>query len=128
MGHADRNRSARELEIIEQIRSITDRLPGVAVGVDGFGHTTFKVAKKSLVLVGGGHDGDGSLSIKTDPTTQAMLVKRGPYTRTPYIGQHGWVSLWGKDEIDWADVEDLVVDAYRAAAPKKLLKEWEAQS
>jgi predicted DNA-binding protein (MmcQ/YjbR family) len=123
MGEHHRTPSARELKLIEQVRKATRKLPGVDVGIDGFGHTTFKVGKKSFVLVGAGHGDEGSMSIKADPTTQASLVKRGPYVRTPYIGQHGWVSVFGDADIDWSEVTELIEDAYRLAAPKKLLKQ-----
>jgi hypothetical protein len=121
----DRVRSPQELKLIEKMKKICAKLPEVDVGVDGFGHTTFKVGKKSLVLIGGGHAGDegrGSLSVKADPTTQQMLIKRGPWIRTPYIGQHGWVTAWGDDKLDWNQVAELVRDAWRASAPKRLLK------
>jgi predicted DNA-binding protein (MmcQ/YjbR family) len=102
------------------MKTITKKLPEVDVVIDGFGHTTFKVAKKPFVMIGGGHDGAGSLSVKADPDTQAMLVKRGPYVRTPYIGQHGWVSLFGDSKVDWNEIEELVQDAFRRVAPKRL--------
>ena len=70
-----------------------------------------------------GHDETQlSFSIKSDPTTQAMLIKRGPYYRTPYIGQHGWVSLPADTKVKWSEIEDMVVDAYRLTAPKRLVK------
>ena len=124
MSEMERVRSPQELKLIERMKKICAKLPEVDVGVDGFGHTTFKVGKKSLVLIGGGHGDEkrGSLSVKADPTTQQMLVKRGPWIRTPYIGQHGWVTAWGDDKLDWTEVAELVRDAWRASAPKRLLK------
>ena len=118
--HEDRVRTARELEMIANVKNICASLREVDVVIDGFSHTTFKVAKKSFVLVGGGNHDEGSLSIKADHDTQQALIKRGPYVRTPYIGQHGWVSLFGDAIIDWDEVAELVVDAYNIAAPKRL--------
>ncbi|MGQ0813507.1 MAG: MmcQ/YjbR family DNA-binding protein [Gemmatimonadota bacterium] len=113
----------RELKLIEKMKKIASKLPEVDVGIDGFGHTTFKVAKKSLVLIGGGANGGGSISIKADVTTQQALIKRGPWVRTPYIGQHGWVTAWGDAKLDWNEVADLLEDAYRLSAPQRLLKQ-----
>jgi predicted DNA-binding protein (MmcQ/YjbR family) len=120
--HNERQRSKNEMDMIARVRAICDELPQVDVVVDGFGHTTFKVSKKSFVLVGGGHgqDENGSISIKSDPDTQEALVKRGPYVRTPYIGQHGWITIFGSERIDWSEIEDLVRDGYNLAAPKRL--------
>jgi predicted DNA-binding protein (MmcQ/YjbR family) len=124
MGHPIREPEGREKEIIDQVREICGSIPEVTEGRDGFGHTVFKVRKKTFVMIGDGY-GKGSLSIKSDPTTQALLIKRGPWERTPYIGQHGWVSVWGDGPIDWDDVRELVRDAYRLAAPKKLAQQLE---
>ena len=63
-----------------------------------------------------------SISRKSDPANQALLVERGPYYRTPYIGQHGWVTLDDPLNQDWSEVEELSVDAYQLAAPKRLAK------
>lgn len=113
-----RERSERELELIAEVQRIAAALPDVDVAVDGFGHTSFRVRNKPFVMIGGGQ-GAGSLSIKSDPTTQSMLVRRGPFVRTPFLGQHGWVTLWGDAPIDWEEVRDLVEDAHRMVAPKR---------
>jgi predicted DNA-binding protein (MmcQ/YjbR family) len=47
-------------------------------------------------------------------------VRSGRYTRTPFLGQHGWVSVVDFDRLDWAEIEELVTDAYRRTAPKRL--------
>jgi predicted DNA-binding protein (MmcQ/YjbR family) len=122
MGHPLREPQGRELELIGELRSICGELPRTDEQRDGFGHTVFKVGKRTFVMIGGGH-GRGSLSIKSDLTTQDLLIRRGPWQRTPYIGQHGWVSVWGDDPIDWKEVRELVGDAYRMTAPKRLLRE-----
>lgn len=122
MGEIDRERSASELKLIEKMKKLAAKLPEVDVGVDGFGHTTFKVGKQSLVLIGGGENDKGSLSMKADVDTQRALIKRGPWIRTPYIGQHGWVTAWGDAKLDWSEVAELLEDAYRTSAPKRLLR------
>ena len=110
-----------QAEVVKKFEKICKKLPEVELTEDGFGHKTFKVGKKSFVIVG--HDERQlSFSIKSDPTTQAMLIRRGPYYRTPYIGQHGWVSLPADTNVKWSEIEDLVVDAYRLVAPKRLGK------
>jgi predicted DNA-binding protein (MmcQ/YjbR family) len=117
--------SAEGQKLLAALRVVCSRLPEVEEVVDGFGHTTFKVAKKSFVIAGMGADG-GSVAIKSDPTTQAHLIRRGPYTRTPYIGQHGWISVADPLNQDWAEIEELIGDGYRSAAPKRLLKRLDA--
>jgi predicted DNA-binding protein (MmcQ/YjbR family) len=106
--------------LLAVLRATVSRLPEVEEVVDGFGHTTFKVGGRSFVIAGMGESGE-AVSIKTDPVTQEVLVRHGPYYRTPYIGQHGWVSIAHPLNHDWVEVEELVVDGYRRTAPKRLL-------
>jgi predicted DNA-binding protein (MmcQ/YjbR family) len=112
--------------LLAALRDACGRLPEVEELIDGFGHTTFKVRKKSFVIAGMGERGE-ALSIKSDPVTQEMLVRHGPYYRTPYIGQHGWVTIADPLDHDWPEVEELIVDAYRRAAPKTLVARLEGR-
>jgi predicted DNA-binding protein (MmcQ/YjbR family) len=105
--------------LLAALRGVCRRLPEVQEVVDGFGHTTFRVGKKSFLIAGMGEDGH-AISIKADRETQAFLVRLGPWYRTPYIGQHGWVSIADPLEGDWEEVSGLIVDGYRLAAPKRL--------
>jgi predicted DNA-binding protein (MmcQ/YjbR family) len=125
MAHGANKRTAHEQMLIARVSKITASLPSVTHEVDGLGHTTFRVGKKSFVIVGSGENGEGSLSIKCDLATQDSLIRGGRYERTPYIGKHGWVSTGGEQWLEWTEIEELVRDAYRAVAPKKLLKELE---
>ena len=121
MSHERQLQNPEGQRLLAELRRVTERLPEVEEVVDGFGHTTFKVRKKSFVIAGMGEDG-GAISIKSDPVTQGHLIKRGPFYRTPYIGQHGWVSVGDPLQQDWEELEALIVDAYRAAAPKALAR------
>ncbi len=104
--------------LLTALRKTCAKLADVEEVLDGFGHTTFKVKKKSFVIAGMGEAGT-SISIKCDPITQAALIKRGPYYRTPYIGQHGWVSVENPLKEGWAEVQELIADAYALASPKR---------
>jgi predicted DNA-binding protein (MmcQ/YjbR family) len=107
--------------LLAALRDVCKRMPEVVEHIDGFGHTTFKVRKKSFVIAGMGESGS-AVSIKADHETQAALVRRGPYYRTPYIGQHGWISIDDPLRHDWTEVTELIVDGYRRAAPKRLAR------
>ena len=105
-------------KLLTALRRVTAKLSGVTEVIDGFGHTTFKAGAKSFVIAGMGEDGM-SISIKSDLVTQDSLIRRGPYYRTPYIGQHGWVSIDDPLSQDWKEVEALIADAYGLVAPKR---------
>ena len=107
--------------VLERLRKVFATLPEIAEGVDGHGHTTFRVGTKTLAMLGE-HEGLASLSMKSDRSTQAELLKRKDFHATPYVGQHGWVSTGGTvTDIDWDVVQMIVTATFRRVAPKRLL-------
>ena len=123
MGHDTGSRSAATTRVLERLRQVFATLPEITEGVDGHGHTTFRVGKNTLAMLGE-HDGLASLSMKSDRGTQAELVKRKDFSVTPYVGQHGWVSTGGTvNDIDWAVVQMIVTATFRRVAPKRLLSD-----
>jgi predicted DNA-binding protein (MmcQ/YjbR family) len=119
--HDDRwTRTPDGRRLLEALREACGRLPEVEEITDGFGHRTFRVRTKSFVIAGMGEDGT-HLAIKSDPVNQSLLTRREPYFRTPYIGQHGWISVASPLDHDWAEIEALILEAWRLAAPKRLV-------
>ena len=120
MSPAKKSGPAKEV-VLERVRRTCGKLPEATEQIDGFGHRAFKVRGRSFAMV----NPEGyppSLSIKSDHATQDALIKQGGYSRTPYIGQHGWVSVENPAKARWSEVEQLLVDAYRLAAPKSLAR------
>jgi predicted DNA-binding protein (MmcQ/YjbR family) len=113
--------------LLTAIREVCRSLPEVCEVVDGFGHTTFKVRGKSFLIGRMGEQGT-AVSLKSDLVNQAFLVARGPYYRTPYIGRHGWITLDRPLGHDWAEVRELIVDAWYLAAPKRLARQGPRES
>ncbi|MBS8266299.1 MmcQ/YjbR family DNA-binding protein [Mesobacillus boroniphilus] len=109
--------------MLEKVRTICLALPEAIELIDGFGHNTFKINGKSFVI--SGEDDKGfSLSFKSDYETQALLLQKEHFFKTPYIGHHGWVSIQNPDGEVWNDLKDLIQEAYLRAAPKRLVKNW----
>ncbi|MBB6669282.1 MmcQ/YjbR family DNA-binding protein [Cohnella nanjingensis] len=113
--------SAVGLEAVTRIREICAGLPEAEEKIDGFGHTVFHVRNKSFVMMGERQRGC-SIAFKTSPATQEILLQQpdAPYFKTPYIGQHGWVSLIAAETTNWAEAASLVREGYCRAAPKRL--------
>lgn len=111
-------------ELAEQVRKICSRFPVVEEKIDAFGHLSFRVKDKPFIMMGEDADYTG-LSIKTSKTTQEVLLESKPevYSKTAYIGQHGWVSTKDAQGIDWSELEQLIEEAYLRTAPKSVLKE-----
>jgi hypothetical protein len=79
----EREKSPEELAILARLRALCLQLPEVAEAVDGFGHTSFRVAKKPFVMMG---SQELHLAIKSDPVSQDVLVRSGRFRRTPFLG------------------------------------------
>jgi predicted DNA-binding protein (MmcQ/YjbR family) len=50
----------------------------------------------------------------------ALFLNDSRLIKTPYIGNHGWVSLELNEHTNWEEVAELVKSSYRNNAPKKL--------
>ena len=121
-----RIRTAAGIALLERVRRLCEGWPEAVEGIDGFGHTNFKVRGKSFVIMGD-YEGIPSLSFKSDKETQHLLIQHDRYAKTPYIGHHGWVSIEPDQPIEWVELEELLREAYLRAAPKRLVKELLAE-
>jgi len=123
---ADNLHSPEALFTADRLRKLVAGLPEVDEVVDKHGHTSFKVRKKTFVMLGD-NEGDGpGMCVKSDKATQAKLLQTGRYRKTPYIGQHGWVSPVEMPPGDWEEMARLVEAGYRLAAPKTLVRRLDA--
>ncbi|MGW6375632.1 MmcQ/YjbR family DNA-binding protein [Rhodococcus sp. NPDC055112] len=54
---------------------------------------------------------------------QADWVARDPerFFVPPYVGGRGWIGVYLDRPQEWDDIADIVEDAYRTVAPRKLL-------
>jgi len=54
---------------------------------------------------------------------QEVLVAADPRRLfvPPYVGHRGWLGVWLDVAVDWSEIGELVVEAYRSVAPKRLL-------
>jgi predicted DNA-binding protein (MmcQ/YjbR family) len=112
--------------LVARVRSIVKQYPEVNEVIDGFGHTVFKVRKKSFIFVSE-YEGKPGMILRLLHETQDFLVNNTDrYERSAYIGQHGWTSVEG-DKLNWAEIEDLIDEAYRRTAPKTVIKKLNQQ-
>ncbi len=63
---------------------------------------------------------------------QKALVESDPqrFFRPPYVGGRGWIGVYLDVERDgafWAEIAELVEDAYRMVAPRTLLARLDAE-
>ncbi|HEY1179001.1 MAG TPA: MmcQ/YjbR family DNA-binding protein [Phytomonospora sp.] len=112
----------------EQVREWVLELPGGReVIVAEWGHSqTLRVGDKVLAM---GAEGAGELSVKASREMQAELLANFPevYEKAPYVGRFGWVRV-DLSRVDPDELRDLVEDAWRRTAPKRLVREYDAEA
>jgi len=83
--------------------------------IESFGHPAFRVAGKNFCVVDE-YKGETAIAVKVGLPVQGVFLKDPRFYKTPYTGQHGWVSLRTKGNLDWREVEDLIKGSYRLMA------------
>jgi hypothetical protein len=102
----------------DDVRSIAMALPGVEEKLTWETDVTFRTRDK-IFCIGG--EGSGGISIKASLDRQADLLDFDPetYGKAAYVGRFGWVTVQ-LARVDRPMLEQLLRDAWRATAPKKL--------
>ncbi|MGI9616813.1 MAG: MmcQ/YjbR family DNA-binding protein [Acidimicrobiales bacterium] len=87
--------------------------------------TFFIRDKKTFVMFVDNHHDDGRLAIwcAAPAGVQENLVETEPdrFFRPPYVGHRGWIGVRLDVDIDWDEIGEIMTDAYRHVAPKKLI-------
>jgi hypothetical protein len=88
-----------------------------------WGHPTFRVRDRMFMALA--VDGR-SASVKATKDAQAALVGSEPETFSipAYVGVHGWVGI-ALDRVDPDELAELVEDAWRMTAPKRLVRAFD---
>ena len=114
---------------LERLRALCLAFPE-AHEVEAWGEPTFRVKNKIFAgyAAEANHHGAGrpGVWLKSAAVTQDLLVRAEParYFVPPYVGKSGWVGAFLDKRPDWDIVADLLRDAYRLTAPKKLLAQF----
>ena len=111
---------------LDRLRALCLALPE-AHEVEAWGEPTFRVKNKMFAMYAdaGNHHGKGiaGVWVKATHVNQDLLLRSDPdrFFVPPYVGPSGWVGIRLGAKPDWDVVADLLRDAYRLTAPKKLL-------
>jgi predicted DNA-binding protein (MmcQ/YjbR family) len=106
------------LALVTVLRRVCAALPGAEEYVMVH-HPAFRVGKKPFVIAGMEERVKGAtLSINLGREAQPQLLDDARFTRTPYIGQHGWVTVV-QETLRRGELELLVTDSYRRVASAK---------
>ncbi len=110
---------------LAKLRKICLALPE-AHEVEAWGEPTFRVRNKLFAMYAaqGNHHGAGRAAVwcNSRQINQDLLIHQDPtsFFSPPYVGPKGWVGVWLDDKPDWDMIGDILRDAWRLTAPKKL--------
>jgi hypothetical protein len=95
------------------------------VTADGGQHVGFRVRNRTFAWYLEDHHGDGRVALccKAAPGEQEALIGSDParFYRPAYLGARGWVAVrLDTGDVDWDEVAELAMEAYRRTAPKRL--------
>ena len=115
----------RAPDALTRLREICLALPE-AHEVEAWGEPTFRVRNKLFAMhsSAGTHHGRGrpGVVIASTHVSQDMVLRARPdrYFSPPYVGPSGWIGAWLDKNPLWGEITELLRDAYRLKAPKKL--------
>jgi hypothetical protein len=115
---------------LESLRRICLALPEVEERLSHGEPTWFVQGKRTFVTYADHHHDDRLAFWCAAPEgAQEVLVASDPgrFFRPPYVGVRGWLGVYLDVPVDWPLIEELVRDAYRTVAPKRLVSAMEAQ-
>jgi hypothetical protein len=111
-------------EVVEPVRAICMALPEVTEKLS-HGAPAFFVSKQFVMLWPEGHHGNHfpHLWCAAMDGAQGDHISRSPerYFKPPYVGGRGWLGVRLDGAVDWAEIEDIIEDAYRVVAPKRFI-------
>lgn len=111
---------------LSRLRKLCLALPE-AREVEAWGEPTFRVKTIFAMYAGpASHHGEGRTAVwvKAIKLNQELMVAADSrrFFVPPYVGPSGWIGVYlDSPRTDWAELEELLWDAWRMSAPKKLV-------
>jgi hypothetical protein len=114
---------------LETLRRLCLALPETTERLS-HGEPTWFVRGKTTFVTYADHHHDDRLAFwcAAPPGVQEALVATNPeqFFVPPYVGGRGWLGVRLDVPVDWAEIAELITDAYRCVAPKRLLAQLDA--
>lgn len=128
-GEVRAGREIRPGTPLDRLRSLCLAFPGTDQRASHGEPAWFAGGRKMFVMTSQQHHDDRVGFWAAAPEgVQGALVAAEPerYYRPPYVGTRGWIGVHlDTDDVDWDRVEEIVEDAWRQVAPKRLIAEHE---
>ena len=116
---------------LARLRRLCLALPEVTERMSHGEPTWFIRDKKSFVTYADHHHDDRlAFWCAASPGSQQSMVASDPlrFFVPAYVGHRGWLGVYLDVPVDWAEIGEIVEDAYRTVAPKRLVAELDARS
>jgi len=114
---------------LEALRQLCLALPETTERLSHGEPTWFVRDKKTFVTYADHHHDDRLAFWCAAPAgTHAALIASAPdrFFSPSYVGHRGWLGVWLDVPVDWDEIAEIVADAYRVVAPKRLVAELDA--
>ena len=112
-------------EILHHLREACLGLPSATEKLSHGAPSFFINDKKCFAMFVGKHHKDQRLSLwcAAPPGVQSEMIDEAPdqFFSPPYVGGRGWLGVRLDQDPDWDEIANILLDAYRCIAPKKLL-------
>jgi hypothetical protein len=115
---------------LSNLRQVCLALPETTERLSHGEPTWFVRDKKTFVTYADHHHDDRLAFWCAAPAgLQRSMVASDPdrFFVPPYVGHRGWLGVYLDVPVDWAEIAEIVEDAYRMIAPKSLVAELDAQ-
>jgi hypothetical protein len=112
-------------QIAERLRRLCLALPETTERLSHGSPTWFIRDKKTFVSYVGHHHGERlAFWCAAPPGAQEAMVAEEPerFFRPAYVGHRGWLGVYLDVELDWDEIREIVTEAYRTIAPKRLVQ------
>jgi hypothetical protein len=117
------------VDALERLRALCLALPEATERLSHGEPTWFVRGKKTFVMYANHHHDDRLAFWCAAPGgAQEILVATKPeqFFVPPYVGYRGWIGVRLDMAVDWDEIADLIVDAYRTVAPRKLVDQLDS--
>jgi hypothetical protein len=110
---------------LDRLREFCLSLPH-STEVESWGAPTFRVGKLFAMYASPtSHHSGGrpAVWIYSIGVEQDLVIRSRPdkYFKPAYVGPYGWIGAWLDRNPPWAEIEELLRDAWRRRAPKKII-------
>jgi len=113
---------------LRKLRALCLVLPEATERLSHGEPTWFVQDKKTFVTYAHHHDDRLAFWCAAPAGAQDLLVGSSPgrFFFPPYVGHRGWLGVYLDVPVDWDEIADLVADAYRVVAPRRLVAQLDA--